>query len=365
MLVMNPTGDIAVQQRDLILFSTGIMLLVVVPVMAMTVLFAWRYRRGNVHKTYDPGFDHSTTLELAIWAIPLLIIVALSAVTWTSTHLLDPFRPLGRLSAGRPIPANTKPLEVQVVALDWKWLFIYPELGIATVNELALPVDVPVRFSITSTSQFNTFYAPTMAGMIYAMPGMQSQLNAVLNKPGESWGYSGNYTGRGYSDMRFKLRGMAPADFRAWTAQVKASGQGGLVPATYVALEKPSEKVPVMHFASVSPGLFNRALNGCVTPGKLCMVDVMARDMMRGGGDPANGQIGSGMPMGRNTVPDGKKPTPALQKAPEDKGSGPNVTKPGRPNAAPGSKKPGDQRNRDMSAIEPAPVAGAPRAVRT
>ena len=191
MVVMNPTGDIAVQQRDLILFSTGVMLLVVVPVMIMTVWFAWRYRRGNPNKTYDPTFDHSTTLELAIWSIPLLIIVALSAVTWTSTHLLDPFRPLDRLSAGRPVPPNTKTLEVQVVALDWKWLFIYPELGIATVNELALPVDVPVRFSITSTSQFNTFYAPTMAGMIYAMPGMQSQLNAVLNKPGESWGYSG------------------------------------------------------------------------------------------------------------------------------------------------------------------------------
>jgi len=364
MVVMNPTGDIAIQQRDLILFSTGIMLLVVVPVMAMTVLFAWRYRRGNANKTYDPGFDHSTTLELAIWSIPLLIIIALSAVTWTSTHLLDPFRPLARLSAGRPLPADAKPIEVQVVALDWKWLFIYPELGIATVNELALPVDVPVRFSITSTSQFNTFYAPTMAGMIYAMPGMQSQLNAVLNKAGESWGYSGNYTGRGYSDMRFKLRALPPAAFQAWIGRVKASGQGALAPANYLALEKPSEKVPVMHFASVTPGLFNRALNGCVAPGKPCMADVMPHDMMRGGGDPANGRIGSGMPMGRNSAPDGYKPTPALQKAPGDKGSGPNVTKPERPGAAPGAQKPGDQRNRDMSKLESIPAAGAKRVER-
>jgi cytochrome o ubiquinol oxidase subunit 2 len=364
MVVMNPTGDIAVQQRDLILFSTGVMLLVVIPVMAMTIWFAWRYRRGNANKTYDPTFDHSTTLELAIWSIPLLIIVALSAVTWTSTHLLDPFRPLDRLSAGRPVPPNTKTLEVQVVALDWKWLFIYPELGIATVNELALPVDVPVRFSITSTSQFNTFYAPTMAGMIYAMPGMQSQLNAVLNKPGESWGYSGNYTGRGYSDMRFKLRGLAPADFNRWVAEVKNSKQGALAPASYVALEKPSVKAPVMHFPSVSLGLFGRALNGCVQPGKPCMVDVMRRDMARGGGDPANGRIGSGMPAGRNTAPGNRnKPTPALQKAPEDKGTGPNVTKPAKP-GAPGPQKPGDQRNRDMSATDPAPVSGAPRAAR-
>jgi cytochrome o ubiquinol oxidase subunit 2 len=365
MVVMNPTGDIAVQQRDLILFSTGIMLLVVVPVMALTVLFAWRYRRGNANKTYDPSFDHSTTLELAIWSIPLLIIVALSAVTWTSTHLLDPFRPLERLSAGRPVPPGTKTLEVQVIALDWKWLFIYPELGIATVNELALPVDVPVRFSITSTSQFNTFYAPTMAGMIYAMPGMQSQLNAVLNKSGESWGYSGNYTGQGYSNMRFKLRGLALADFDRWVAEVKSSKEAVLAPASYVALERPSEKVPVMHFPSVTKGLFDRALNGCVQPGKPCMVDVMRYDMARGGGDPAHGQMGSGMPAGHNTTPaNADKPTPALQKAPEDKGSGPNVTKPATPGAAPGAQKPGDRRNRDMSAIEPIPAAGAPRAAR-
>ena len=364
MVVMNPTGDIALQQRDLILFSTGVMLLVVVPVMALTVLFAWRYRRGNARKTYDPSFDHSTTLELAIWSIPLLIIIALSAVTWTSTHLLDPFRPLERLSKGRPIPAGTKPLQVQVVALDWKWLFIYPELNIATVNELALPVDVPVRFSITSTSQFNTFYAPTLAGMIYAMPGMQSQLHAVLNKPGESWGYSGNYTGRGYSDMRFKLRGLSPADFQTWVARVKAGGKGALVPTSYVALEKPSEKVPVMYFASVAPKLFDRALNGCVAPGKPCMVDVMRHDMMRDGGDPADAHVGSGMPMGRDTAPDGGKPTPALQKAPEDKGSGPNVTKPAKPEAAPGQQRRGDQRNRDMSAIDLIPTPGAPRAER-
>uniref|UniRef100_UPI0035CB3929 ubiquinol oxidase subunit II n=1 Tax=uncultured Sphingomonas sp. TaxID=158754 RepID=UPI0035CB3929 len=343
MVVMNPTGDIAVQQRDLILFSTGIMLLVVVPVLAMTMLFAWRYRRGNADKTYDPSFNHSTTLELAIWSIPLLIIVALSAVTWTSTHLLDPFRPLERLSAGRPVPPHTKTLQVQVVALDWKWLFIYPDLGIATVNELALPVDVPVRFSITSTSQFNTFYAPTMAGMIYAMPGMQSELNAVLNKAGESWGYSGNYTGRGYTNMRFKLHALAPVDFDHWVAEVKASKQAGLAPDSYVALARPSEKAPVLHFPSVTPGLFDRALNGCVAPGTPCMVDVMRRDMARGGG----------MPGGHDTPPaTADAPTPALLKAPADKGTSPNVTAPAR------------QHDHTLSAVQPISAAGAPRAAR-
>ncbi|MEG3164383.1 ubiquinol oxidase subunit II [Sphingomonas sp. PB2P19] len=353
MVVMNPTGDIAVQQRNLILFATGIMLLIIVPVMVLTVLFAWRYRRGNANKVYDPDFDHSTTLELVIWACPLLIIIALSVVTWTSTHLLDPFRPLGRLAAGRAIAPNTRPLEVQVVALDWKWLFIYPEQGIATVNELALPVDVPVHFSITSTSQFSTFYAPTMAGMIYAMPGMQSELHAVVNAPGDSWGFSGNYTGRGHTDMRFKLRAMAPADFGRWVAQVKTSPRGTLAPANYVALERPSVKVPVTYFGSVTPGLFGRVLNRCVAPGTPCMADVMRRDMARSGGMP-----------GRSAAPlHGTTPTPALLKAAEDKGTGPNVTKPAKP-GAPGDRKPGDPRNRDLSATPPFLAPGALRTVR-
>lgn len=354
MVVMTPTGDIAVQQRNLILFALGVMLLIIVPVLVLTVLFAWRYRRGNTNKVYDPTFDHSTTLELVIWACPLLIIVALSLVTWTSTHLLDPFRPLSRISPGRPIAPGTKPLEIEVVALDWKWLFIYPQQGIATVNELALPVDVPVHFSITSTDQFNTFYAPTLAGMIYAMPGMQSVLNAVLNAPGESWGYSGNYTGRGHTDMRFKLRGMAPADFDRWVAQVKASKRGTLASATYGALEKPSVKVPVLYFGSVMPGLFDRALNRCVAPGTPCTIDTMRRDMARSGGDTP----------GHSAAPlHGATPTPALFKAPEDKGTGPNVTKPAKP-GAPGERKPGDPRNRDLSATQPFLAPGALRTVR-
>lgn len=364
MVVMNPTGDIAVQQRDLILFSTGVMLLIIVPVMVLTVLFAWRYRRGNKNKIYDPNFDHSTTLELVIWACPLLIIVALSAVTWTSTHLLDPFRPLGRLSPGVPVPAGVKPLEVQVVALDWKWLFIYPEQKIATVNELALPVNVPIRFTITSTDQFSTFYAPTMAGMIYAMPGMQSVMNAVLNKPGESWGYSGNYTGAGHTDMRFKLRGMAPADFNRWVAEVKASKQGTLARSTFIALEKPSVKVPVQHFGSVVPALFDRVVNRCVEDGKPCMVDVVRQDMARAASHPETGHPGSAMPPGRDAAPlNGDVPVPALQKGPSEKGAGPNITKPAKP-GTPGQLKPGDQRNRDMSAAAPSHTPGAIRAAR-
>ena len=359
MVVMNPTGDIALQQRNLILFAVGVMLLIVLPVMALTVLFAWRYRRGNANKVYDPTFDHSTTLELVIWSCPLLVIIALSLVTWTSTHLLDPFRPLDRIAPGRPVPPGTKPLDVQVVALDWKWLFIYPAQGIASVNELAVPVDVPVHFSITSTSQFNTFYAPTLAGMIYAMPSMRSELNAVLNKPGDSWGYSGNYTGRGYSDMRFQLHGMNQADFDRWVAGVR-SGSGSLTTASYVTLEQPSEKVPVSHYAAVQPQLFNRVLNRCVEPGKPCMVDVMRRDMARGGGHPGDMRVGAGMPPGREALPlNGEKPVPAPQKSPAQKGSNPNVTAPAT-EPPPGQLKPGDRRNRNLSFLLPLKPIGAP-----
>jgi cytochrome o ubiquinol oxidase subunit II len=329
MVVMNPTGDIAIQQRNLILIATGLMLLIIVPVMVLTVLFAWRYRASNTKATYDPRFDHSMSLELVIWSCPLLIIICLGAITWSSTHLLDPFRPLDRIAAGRPVPPGTKPLEIQVVALDWKWLFIYPAQGVATVNELALPVDVPVRFSITSSTQMNTFYAPTLAGMIYAMPGMRSELNAVLNAPGESWGYSANYTGAGFSDMRFRLRGLDMAGFEDWIRQAKTGG--ALDTNEYLALDRPSIRAPVMRFGTVADGLFYRALNRCVEPGTPCAAEVMARDMERMRGKP-------GMPPSHGGTHD-SAPTPALLKPAEEKGSGPNITAP-QPPAGPDQRMP-------------------------
>jgi len=264
--VLDPAGDVARQQRDIIYISTGLMLLIIVPVLILVVVFAWRYRKGG-RGTYDAQFDHSTTLELAIWAAPLLIIIALGALTWSSTHLLDPFRPI----AARQ---NERPLVVQVVSLDWKWLFIYPEQGIATVNELALPVDRPVRFDITSTNMMNAFYAPTLAGMIYAMPGMRSQLHAVLRRPVESEGYSANYSGAGFSDMRFKLKGMDDVAFQRWVAQARASG-AALELSSYRNLLQPSQRVPVMRFASVEAGLFRRILERCVEPGTTCLSQTM------------------------------------------------------------------------------------------
>lgn len=280
MVVMNPAGDIAVQQRDLIVISTVLMLLIIVPVIVLTLFFAWKYRRSNTKAKYDPDWHHSTRLEIVIWAAPLVIIVILGAITWMSTHLLDPYRPLDRLSPGRSAAA-VKPLRVEVVALDWKWLFIYPDLGVATVNELAAPIDTPINFKITASSVMNSFYVPALAGQIYAMPGMQTQLHAVINKPGVYEGFSANYSGAGFSGMRFKFHGMSRADFDLWSAQVKG-GQDRLDGPAYLALERPSENAPVRRFASVNQGLFKAVVNRCVEPGKMCMDDMMRVDAAGG-----------------------------------------------------------------------------------
>ena len=283
MTVLDPAGDVALQQRNLIIFSTVLMLLIVLPVIVAALVFAWRYRASNTSATYEPDWDHSTQLELLIWSAPLLIVICLGAATWSSAHLLDPYRPLGRIAKGRPVPAGMKPLDVQVVALDWKWLFIYPEQGIATVNELVAPVDRPIRFRLTASSVMNTFYAPTLAGMIYAMPSMETKLHAVVNKPGNYWGMSANYSGAGFSHMRFRFFARSERGFADWVARVKAGG-GALDRATYLKLEKPSEKVPALRFAATDPKVFDLVVNQCVHPGTRCMSDMMKQD----DGDPAS-----------------------------------------------------------------------------
>lgn len=278
MVVMNPAGDVALQQRDLVIFSTGLMLLIVLPVICLVGLFAWRYRASNATARYEPDWDHSSQLELLIWAAPLLIVICLGAVTWTATHLLDPYRPIGRIAAGKPLVANVTPLEVEVIALDWKWMFVYPQYGFATVNELAAPVDRPIHFRLTSSSVMNAFYVPTLAGMIYAMPSMETQLHAVINKPGDYKGFSSNYSGAGFSGMHFRFYGMTDANFANWVERNKAAG-GNLTRANYLKLVMPSEKVPVMRFASVDAGLFNAVVNQCVRPGTTCMNEMMRKDM--------------------------------------------------------------------------------------
>ena len=260
---MHPAGAVASQQGHLIVVATVLMLLVIIPVMALTVLFAWRYRKSNTGATYLPDWDHSTQLELVIWAAPLLIIIALGAVTWISTHTLDPYRPLRRIDATHAVSSDMKPLTVEVVALDWKWLFIYPEQGIATVNELAAPVDIPINFKITASTVMNSFFIPSLAGQIYAMPGMETQLHAVMNQAGAYDGFSANYSGAGFSDMHFKFHGLSAAEFDRWVQEAKASGKT-LDRPRYLELERPSEREPVQRYASVSDGLYEAILNRSV-----------------------------------------------------------------------------------------------------
>ncbi len=231
---------IAAQQADLIVWSTILMLIIIVPVIVLTLWFAWRYRSSNKTATYKPDWDHSTVLELVIWAAPLAIIIALGALTWVYTHRLDPYRPLDRIDAGKPIPEGVEPLVIEVVAMDWKWLFFYPEQNIAVVNELAAPVDRPIQFQTTSPELMNALYIPALAGMVYAMPGMQTLLHAVINEPGDYYGISGNYSGAGYSDMTFRFHGLSTAAFDHWVAEAKAAPER-LDTASYQALAEKSQ----------------------------------------------------------------------------------------------------------------------------
>ena len=289
-VVLSPSGDVAVQQRDALIESTVLMLLIIIPVIALTVFFAWRYRHSNAAARYEPDWDHSTQLELVIWSVPLLIIICLGAITWASTHLLDPYRPLGRVATGQAVVREAKPLKVDVVALDWKWLFIYPDYGIATVNELAAPVNRPIEFRITASSVMNSFYIPALAGQVYAMPAMQTQLHAVINKAGVYQGFSANYSGAGFSGMHFAFHGVEDADFDKWIAAAKAGG-GTLDRTAYLQLEQPSENEPVRRYASVDATLFNAILNLCVEPNKMCMSEMSAIDAKGGLGLAAANNI--------------------------------------------------------------------------
>jgi len=281
LIVLSPPGDVASQQGRLVIASTLLMLLIIVPVIVLILVFAWRYRQSNTEAVYTPDWDHSIQLELVIWAAPLLVVIALGALTWIGTHTLDPYRPLTRIDGQRSVPMDTRPLRIEVVALDWKWLFIYPDQGIAVVNELAAPVDVPIVFKITSSTVMNSFYVPALAGQIYAMPGMETTLHAVVNHPGDYEGFSANYSGAGFSHMRFTFRGVSDSDFERWVKTVKAGGNA-LGRDDYLQLERPSEREPVRRYAAVAPDLYDAIVNRCVEPGKLCIRDMMALDEQRG-----------------------------------------------------------------------------------
>ena len=258
--LLNPVGQVGIEERNLIITATLLMLLVVVPVIAMTFIFAWKYRASNKDATYAPKWSHSTKIEVVIWTVPILIILALGVLTYKSTHALDPYRPL---------ESDVKPLTIEVVAMDWKWLFIYPEQGIATVNKIVFPANTPINFRITSDTVMNSFFIPGLGGQIYAMAGMTTKLHLIANHNAELDGISANYSGAGFTGMKFKAIATSQADFDAWVNEVKASPKQ-LDQAEYAALSKPSQNNPVELYSSYAPNLFQTIIDKYegMTPGK-------------------------------------------------------------------------------------------------
>ncbi|MET3722139.1 ubiquinol oxidase subunit II [Sphingomonas trueperi] len=250
--VLDPQGPIGVAEKTLLLNATGIMLCVVVPVMIATVVVAWWFRASNTSARYRPTWAYSGKVELIIWSIPAMIILLLGGVTWLASHELDPAKPL----------ASTQPvLEVEVVSLDWKWLFIYPKQGVASVNRVVVPVGAPVQMKLTSATVMNSFFVPQLGGQIYTMTGMVSQLNLIADRAGSYDGLSSQFSGEGFSDMHFRYEAVPQARFDAWVAAAKSAGPT-LDTASYVALAKPSANVAPMTYATVDPTLFGRITTG-------------------------------------------------------------------------------------------------------
>ena len=226
--VLHPQGAVGMQNKELIIIATGLMLIVVIPVIIMAIWFTYRYRedRPDAHKDFDPEWSHNTWIEIGMWTIPIIIIAILAVITWRSTHNLDPYKPLN-------LDNNKPPLEINVVAQNWKWLFIYPEQEVAVVNELYIPVDREVSFNITSVTVMNSFFIPRLGSQIYAMASMVTQLHLVANEPGVYNGLSSNYRGPGFSDMKFLVHAVDDQSFDNWVTKVKAGDHKVLNVPTY------------------------------------------------------------------------------------------------------------------------------------
>jgi cytochrome o ubiquinol oxidase subunit II len=255
--VLDPKGAIGIAEKMLLIDSLAIMLAIVVPTIATTFAVAWWFRASNTKAKYQPDFTYSGQLELIVWAIPILVIVLLGGVIWIGSHDLDPSKPLA---------SKTPPLEIQVVSLDWKWLFIYPNQRVATVNQLVLPAGVPVHFSLTSASVMNAFFIPQLGSMIYAMNGMTTELNLQADAPGTFHGLSSHFSGDGFPGMHFDVHAVPAAQFAAWVATTHNSGPT-LDPASYATLSTQSLNVSPFTYRAAAPDLFQQIVAQILPPG--------------------------------------------------------------------------------------------------
>jgi len=272
--VLDPQGPVGLAERTILIDSLAIMLAIVLPTMAATLAFAWWYRKSNTRAKYLPKFSHSGQLELITWSIPLLTIMLLGGVAWVSSHDLDPAQPLA---------SKDKPLEVQVVSLDWKWLFIYPDQHVASVNALVIPVGTPVHFALTSASVMSAFFIPQLGSMIYTMNGMRTQLNLSADTQGVYYGLSSHYNGDGFSDMHFDVRAVPADQFSAWVDKARGDGPD-LTAQSYEELAKQTINVTPFTYRAVDDGLFGRILSQALPPGPGPIPETNPGAAKRGGG---------------------------------------------------------------------------------
>jgi cytochrome o ubiquinol oxidase subunit 2 len=245
--VLAPQGPIAAAERQILFNALGIMLAIVIPTIIATLGVAAWFRASNLKARYLPDFEESGRLELLVWAVPAMTVILVGGVAWVGSHDLDP---------RRPIAAAVKPVNVQVVSLDWKWLFIYPDEGIATVNELTIPVGTPVHFDLTSSGVMNSFFVPQLGSQIYSMAGMVTHLELQADHPGTYRGLSANYSGEGFADMRFDVHAVSAEEFGQWARTAQSDGPV-LDAQAYAALAKPSSTVAPFTYRTVAPKLFN------------------------------------------------------------------------------------------------------------
>jgi cytochrome o ubiquinol oxidase subunit II len=248
--VLDPHGPVSSAERLILLNSTVIMLVVVVPVILMTLGFAWWYRSSNPRAEYRPGWAYSGQIELVVWAIPAMVVILLAGVAWIGAHDLDP---------AVKLKGTASPLRIEVVSLDWKWLFIYPEQGIATVNDLVIPSGAPVEFILTSATVMNAFFVPQLGSQIYTMPGMTTHLNLMADQVGDYPGLSSHFSGDGFSDMRFMVHAVVQADFDQWVAKARLE-KSELNTASYAELSRPSSNAAVRTYGSVDSKQFEHVL---------------------------------------------------------------------------------------------------------
>jgi cytochrome o ubiquinol oxidase subunit 2 len=246
MNILDPQGPIGAAEKTILIDSLAIMLAIVVPTIIATFAFAYWFRASNTRAFYRPNWEYSGRIELVVWSVPALTVILLAGVAWIGAHELDP---------PKPIPGSSPPLTIQAVSLDWKWLFIYPDHKIATVNTLTVPAGVPLQFQLTSASVMNAFFIPQFGSMIYTMNGMTTRLNLQADKPGTFRGLSTQFSGDGFADMLFDVHVVPPERFSGW-AQNAANAQQSLDRQSYQELAKPSIKHPQATYRLGDPDLF-------------------------------------------------------------------------------------------------------------